>query len=152
MYPAVPWINISGCEEARSARLFPRYTEKREEGRKQEKTVCGLWKPGDWAAQQITSRQFGKESEKYLWKQKEPVRKKQASSVRGGNCATGKLIQEESHKLEKAKNPNEELLEKDWCKRGSFLLEDVIWVPHAQPSQGLQRRQQEEIPRHSDVG
>lgn len=33
MYPAVPWINISGCEEARSARLFPRYTEK---GRKAE--------------------------------------------------------------------------------------------------------------------
>lgn len=106
MSPAVPWINVS--QRLCLPDCFPtpqkrrRKAEKKEEGRKQEKTICGLWKPGDWATQQITSRQSGMESEQYLWKKKEPVRKEQASSVRGGNCAIGKLIQEESPQLEKA--------------------------------------------------
>lgn len=50
----------------------------------------------------MTSRQLGMVSEKYLWKKKEPVRKEQASNA----CAIGKLIQEESHKLEKTQNQN----------------------------------------------
>lgn len=73
----------SGCEETVSVKLLPRTTEKKEEGRKQEKILCGLWKRGDWAAQQITPSQLGMESEKHLWNKKEPVRKEQASSVRG---------------------------------------------------------------------
>lgn len=32
--------------------------------------------------------------------------KEQANSARGGNCAIGKLIQEESHKMEQAKSQN----------------------------------------------
>lgn len=74
---------IGSFKQAMSVRLFPRMTERRKEGRKRGKIVCGLWKPGDCAAEQITSRQLGMEPEKCLWKKKEPARKQQASNARG---------------------------------------------------------------------
>lgn len=36
-----------------------------------------------------------------------------SKQCKGKNCTVGKLIQEESHKLEEDKNKNEELLDKD---------------------------------------